>query len=580
MKELFFLYLQAGLWGSILILAVVLFRLVLRRLPRRMICLLWVFVLLRLLIPVQIRSPLSLQPQLDFQTVTQETQTVPDVPAQDTLAPSPTVTYPAGTMPPQTQATVPSTQPEKPQTDYIYHLSVLWAAGAAAAISYALVTYLLFKHSLSTAIPYKKGILEHPAIPGPFVLGYFKPRIYLPMQLPAEDRDYILFHEKTHITYGDHWFKLLSFLTLCLHWYNPFVWVAYLLICRDIEIACDESVVKNLTLEERKLYSLALLNCAMKLSRLPSCPVAFGEVDLKQRIKKVLKYKKPVLWCTVVACVLAVVIAVCFLTTPPKKQAQAEPPSTREEPTENTQPQSPSVEPTVPGTTEPGSTEPSATTTLSESSTQEQPMPPASTLVDTLPSYMAGCDTQPLPNSAEHTHNYSATVYAPSCYYAGYTMYECSCDHVYYSNIVPAAGHVWVFSKELTDANSMGSNIYKCQNCIETKMDVTYTTHESYDLEGIDQRATQYAASFGFQTLENGPNRTAAHFDYSHRPYVIAMDGGESFLNRTALSLVDTAVTYCQQNGYVLSESCVWVEVYYDPPSDYIYIKVYCATVG
>ena len=575
MTELFFLYSQAGLWGSILILAVVLFRLVLRRLPRRMICLLWALALLRLLIPLQIRSPLSLQPQLDFQAVIHETRTVTDAPIPGTLSPTPTVPAPTGTLPPQTQATVPATQPEQPQTDYIYYLSVLWASGTAAAVSYALVTYLLFKHSLSTAIPYKKGILEHPAIPGPFVLGYFKPRIYLPMQLPDKDREYILSHEKTHIAHGDHWFKLIGFLALCLHWYNPFVWAAYLLICRDIEIACDESVVKDLTLEKRKLYTLALLNCAMKLSGLPTCPIAFGEVDLKQRIKKVLKYKKPLLWCTVVACVLAVVIAVCFLTTPPKKQAQTQAPITREEPAENTQPQSPSVEPT-----ESVTTEPSATTTPTESSTQEQPMPPASTLVDTLPSYMAGCDTQPLPNSAEHTHNYSATVYAPSCYYAGYTMYECSCDHVYYNDTIPSTGHIWVYSEELSAANGNSSAVYKCKHCIETKADTKYLTQESFDLEGIDQRATQYAASLGFQTLENGPNRTARHFSYSHMAYVIAMDGGESFLDWTAHSMVDTAVTYCQENGYVISESCVWVDAYYDYPSGYIYINVYCATVG
>ena len=275
----------ASIHGSIVILAVLLLRLVLRRTPKKFICLLWLLAGIRLLMPFEIRSELSLQP--DF-------------------------------MLPDWQLPVP----------------VLWVWGGVALCFgiYSLVSYGKLKGKVREAVRIRGG-WESDRIDTAFILGFIKPRIYIPMGMNAQSRKHILDHERTHLDKGDHWIKMIGFLALALHWFNPLVWAAYLLLCRDIEMACDERVVQFMELEERKSYSAALIACSSRRMGLSS-PVAFGEVNVRQRILSILNYKKPGFWISSLGVLAFFFVAVCLLTSPgnipvvepltPEQQAQRE----------------------------------------------------------------------------------------------------------------------------------------------------------------------------------------------------------------------------------------------------------------
>lgn len=310
MKELLELYLQSGLFGSVIIVIILLLRLCLKQAPRKYLCILWLFAALRLLLPYHLESQLSLQPRYDnFEivgTVTEQAETPQAAPQQPSMAPDTDVS-----MPPE-----PAQDLSASSFDVVQMLSVLWAGIGGLLLLYTLISYGYLKFKVRDAVKYRSGIMESDRIQGAFLLGYFKPTIYLPVELSAHDRKFIIAHERAHISRGDNWWKLVGFLCACVHWYNPLVWWSYCLLCRDIEVACDEYVVQNMSLDQRKAYSFALLNCGKRLSRFMACPVAFGEVSLKQRIKNVLSYRRPALWVSGIAIVLVIFVAVCFLTTP------------------------------------------------------------------------------------------------------------------------------------------------------------------------------------------------------------------------------------------------------------------------
>jgi len=277
MDALFELYVQAGLLGSVVILPILLLRLILRKAPRQLICLLWMLAAVRLLIPWSIESSLSLQPHLQ-ETAVWWAEHVPE--------------------------------------DIKNILPVLWMAAAGGVALYGVVSYILLKYKVRLAVKWSKNILECDRIRGAFVMGYFPPKMYLSAAVEQKDRGHIIAHEQAHIDRGDHWWKLLGFLCLCLHWYNPLVWLAYTLFCRDTEVACDERVVWSMGVEDRKAYSLALLNCGRQISGLPAIVLCFGKISLGKRIENVLSYRKPGLWITAAAGMLVVFVALCFLTIP------------------------------------------------------------------------------------------------------------------------------------------------------------------------------------------------------------------------------------------------------------------------
>lgn len=204
---------------------------------------------------------------------------------------------------------------QQAQVDFNIY-SVLWLAGMAALLVHALVSAGKLKRKLATAILLRDNIYESEFVDSPFVFGVVKPNIYLPMHMDEGTAAYVIAHERAHLARRDHWWKVLGYLVLALHWFNPLVWVAYILFCRDIELACDEKVVKGLDGAARADYSQALLSCAAPGRTVAACPLAFGEGNIKMRVKSALHYKKPAFWVAAAAVLAVVIMAVCFLTNP------------------------------------------------------------------------------------------------------------------------------------------------------------------------------------------------------------------------------------------------------------------------
>lgn len=271
--------LTASIHGSILIFAVLLLRLVLLKTPKKYICYLWLLAGIRLLLPIEIRSDLSLQPEftLSFAKIS--------------------------------------------SLKWAAVLPWVWAVIAACFAIYSLISYLKLKNQVRDAIRIRGG-WESNKIETAFILGFIKPKIYIPMGMDSQSCQNILAHERTHLDKGDHWIKMIGFLALALHWFNPLVWVAYILLCKDIETACDERVIRFMELDERKAYSSALLRCSSRRAHFAASPVAFGEVSVKQRILSILKYKKPSFWLSLLGVLAFFFVAVCFLTSPPAAQTQ------------------------------------------------------------------------------------------------------------------------------------------------------------------------------------------------------------------------------------------------------------------
>ena len=272
--------------------------------------LLWGVVALRLVCLFSIESALSLIPSAE---------TIPSEIVTETREP---VLYEQATLDIVTNPTLPSAEEvpvgvsrQQAQVDFNIY-SVLWLAGMAALLVHALVSAGKLKRKLATAILLRDNIYESEFVDSPFVFGVVKPNIYLPMHMDEGTAAYVIAHERAHLARRDHWWKVLGYLVLALHWFNPLVWVAYILFCRDIELACDEKVVKGLDGAARADYSQALLSCAAPKRAVAACPLAFGEGNIKTRVKSALHYKKPAFWVAAAAVLAVVIVAVCFLTNP------------------------------------------------------------------------------------------------------------------------------------------------------------------------------------------------------------------------------------------------------------------------
>lgn len=296
--------------ASWLILAVLVLRVVLKKAPKWVMPLLWGVVALRLVCLFSIESALSLIPSAE---------TIPSEIVTETREP---VLYEQATLDIATNPTLPSAAEvpvgvsrQQAQVDFNIY-SVLWLAGMAALLVHALVSAGKLKRKLATAILLRDNIYESEFVDSPFVFGVVKPNIYLPMHMDEGTAAYVIAHERAHLARRDHWWKVLGYLVLALHWFNPLVWVAYILFCRDIELACDEKVVKGLDGAARADYSQALLSCAAPGRAVAACPLAFGEGNIKMRVKSALHYKKPAFWVAAAAVLAVVIVAVCFLTNP------------------------------------------------------------------------------------------------------------------------------------------------------------------------------------------------------------------------------------------------------------------------
>lgn len=310
MDAVFLELLNRSIAAGWLVLAVVALRALLRRAPKNLRCLLWGLVALRLLLPARLKSVFSLIPSaqtLRPETLLSETPTVQTGFAAVDYAVNPVLSE---SFAPAAGASV------NPLQVWTHIGALLWLAGLAALLLYAVVSYLRLRRRVAESVPLRDNIRLSDRIASPFVLGLIRPRIYLPFGLDEETTALVLAHEQGHIARHDHWLKPFGFLLLALCWFHPLAWLAYVLYCRDIELACDEHVLRVWGPKIKKAYSSALLACSEAARPLAACPLAFGESDVKGRVKGVLSYKKPGLWILLAAALAVVVLGLCFLTDP------------------------------------------------------------------------------------------------------------------------------------------------------------------------------------------------------------------------------------------------------------------------
>ena len=312
MAAVFLKLLNLSISASWLVLAVLVLRLVSKRSPKWVNVLLWGIVALRLVLPFSIESALSLIPSAE--TVS---------PAAVQFAPAPTITSGVSVIdnavnPSLSEhfAAVP-TASVNPLYVWTEIAGWVWLIGLGAMLLYALVSYLRLRRRVSVSLPVQDHIYLCDAISSPFILGVVKPHIYLPSGLDEVQRQNVLAHEQAHLARRDHWWKPLGFALLAVYWFNPVLWLAYTLLCRDIELACDERVIRTMDESAVKTYSTVLLACSMPRKAVITCPLAFGEVGVKERVKNALRYKKPAFWVVAASVAVCVVVAVCFLTNPP-----------------------------------------------------------------------------------------------------------------------------------------------------------------------------------------------------------------------------------------------------------------------
>ena len=318
MTRIFVTVLHMSIGGAWMILAVLLLRLLLKRAPKWVNCVLWGLVGLRLVCPFVPESSFSLMPQISWlqyrpsgQAATISAQTPANA---DNLTQVVMGGTGGGMTGIPTGAGAGSTGYSMEQI--LSAAAIIWLIGLVVMLLYALFSYLRVQKQVQEAIWLKDDLWICDAVKSPFILGLLRPRIYLSSSMEEAQLPYVIAHEQAHLRRGDQWWKPLGFLILALHWCNPFVWAAYILFCRDLELACDESAVKDLPLEERKNYSYALLSCSMQRRLVTVCPLAFGEVGVKKRVKEILNYKKPKFWILLAAVVVCGIVAVCFLTDP------------------------------------------------------------------------------------------------------------------------------------------------------------------------------------------------------------------------------------------------------------------------
>ena len=314
MEALFLKLVNMSITASWLVLAIIVVRLIFKKAPKWILCLLWGLVAVRLICPFSIESAMSLIPSAE--PLPQEIIYT----AEPQIHSGVTVIDNAVNPVLESSMTPAELTSANPTQIWSFILSQVWILGMVLMFAYTLVSYLLLKRKVATAIPLVKGIKQSEYVDSPFVLGIIRPVIYLPFSMEEGDMAYVIAHEKAHIRRRDHWWKPFGFLLLSIYWFNPVLWMAYILLCRDIETACDEKVIKDMKLDDRRAYSTALLNCSIHRRSIAACPLAFGEMGVKARVKSVMNYKKPAFWVILIALIVSVVVAVCFMTNPEKDE--------------------------------------------------------------------------------------------------------------------------------------------------------------------------------------------------------------------------------------------------------------------
>ena len=310
MSELFLEIVNRSIAASWIVIAVLILRFCLKKAPKWVNVLLWGIVAVRLIFPFSIESALSLIPSAETVSPSIMMETAPSVqtgvPALDQVI-NPVIDH--------SLAPAPGAS-ANPLQIWIPVLTVIWLLGVAALFLYSAVSYRRLRRRVCEAVILRDNIYQSENVCSPFVLGIIRPKIYLPYHMDKREMDHVIAHEQTHIRRRDHWWKPLGFLLLTVHWFNPLLWLGYILLCRDIELACDEKVIREMGNEQRADYTQALVSCSVSRRSIAACPLAFGEVGIKERVKSVMNYKKPAFWIVLASVVVCAVAAVCFLTDP------------------------------------------------------------------------------------------------------------------------------------------------------------------------------------------------------------------------------------------------------------------------
>ena len=314
MSELFLEIVNRSIAASWIVIAVLVLRLCLKKTPKWVNVLLWGIVAVRLIFPFSIESALSLIPSAETVSPSIMMEQTPSVqtgvPALDQVI-NPVIDH---SLSPAPGASA------NPLQIWIPVLTVIWLLGVAALFLYSAVSYRRLRRRVCEAVILRDNIYQSENVCSPFVLGIIRPKIYLPYHMDKREMDHVIAHEQTHIRRRDHWWKPLGFLLLTVHWFNPLLWLGYILLCRDIELACDEKVIREMGNEQRADYTQALVSCSVSRRSIAACPLAFGEVGIKERVKSVMNYKKPAFWIILASALICAAAAVCFLTNPKTEQ--------------------------------------------------------------------------------------------------------------------------------------------------------------------------------------------------------------------------------------------------------------------
>ncbi|MBQ4116393.1 MAG: hypothetical protein IJD37_03345, partial [Clostridia bacterium] len=312
MEAIFLRLLNMSITASWLVLAVIMLRFLLKKAPKFLTVALWAMVAVRLIFPFSIESIFSLIPSAE------------PIPQNIVYSSKPAINtgidaFNSTVNPIIFESLAPNPGDSANPLQIITAVAaVVWLIGIGVMLIYSLISYLYLRKKTRISLLYKDDIYFCDNIDTPFILGIFRPRIYLPSGMEADNTDYVIRHEKAHLKRKDHFWKPLGFALLSVYWFNPILWIAYILLCRDIELACDEKVIKDFDTHSKKGYSEALITCSVHRRTVMACPLAFGEVGVKSRIKSVLNYKKPTFWIIATALVACIALAVCFLTDPYK----------------------------------------------------------------------------------------------------------------------------------------------------------------------------------------------------------------------------------------------------------------------
>ena len=334
MSELFLKIVNMSISAGWLVLAVLVLRFFLKKAPKWSIVTLWGIVAVRLLFPFSIESALSLIPSAETVTPEIMTDTAPTIQTGIPMINNTVNPIISQTFAPATEHSV------NPLEVLIPSLAVAWVLGAAIIFIYTAISAITLRVKIGSAVRLRGNVYQSEYVKSPFVMGIFMPRIYVPFNMDSEAEELIIAHEQSHLRRKDHWWKPLGFLLLTVHWFNPLMWIAYAALCKDIELACDERVIRSFGNEKRADYSKTLLDYSVNRGAVTACPLAFGEVGVRARIKSVLNYKKPAFWLVITSLIICITVGVCFLTDPISEPGPA-PVGTPEPPVSNEIPETP-----------------------------------------------------------------------------------------------------------------------------------------------------------------------------------------------------------------------------------------------